>query len=596
MSTESPSVSPFLPPLRAIRRSHWLAFFGLVALLGFFVYHPVHRFEFLNFDDPTYLRDNPWLQRGLNWQSFHWALIANLSEFSKRAEYWSPITLLSRLTEAQLFGVNSGAFHVTSALLHCLNALLLAFGFWRLTDKWERSALVGLIFLVHPQNVEPVCWLSARKDVLSATFLFVTLIAYANYVRRQNKGSYLLLLAAYAASLMAKPMGASTPFLLILLDWWPLRRWEAAGSNRTEWMRLLAEKIPLAILAGIAALLAVMSQQDWHAISGEMPFSIRLENALVSYVTYFRRVFWPNDLALFYPHPGPNIPLVNAIGAGAFLVAATIGAFTLRRRAPYVLTGWFWFGLALGPVIGLVQIGSQAMADRYAYPSIVGIFVAVIWGVGELLSNRPKWAGAFAATALAALATCASFQALTFQNSETAFRRALAVTKDNDLAYLNLGCALHDKGDLEGAKVNYLEAVRLNPLSVIAWNNLGLVESAEGNDLAAAKYHRQSILIDPKNQAGLLLLGRIFVKYKDYGQAENLFKRLHDVEPNLPISSVELDKVYTAQARWGDSVQLWTSFMETHPGDKTGQQHLETAIAHQRAASEQASAHPLSGA
>jgi hypothetical protein len=284
----------------SIRRGWWFAFVAVAAILAWFIYHPVSRFDFLNFDDPTYLRDNPWLKRGLNWESLRWAFIANLSEFSKRAEYWGPITLISRLIDAQLFGVDAGAFHVTSALLHLLNSILLAVGLWQLTGKWARSVVVGLLFLVHPLNAEPVCWLSARKDLLSATFLFVTLIAYANYLRRQNGRSYLLLLAAYAASLMSKPMGMSTPFLLLLVDWWPLRRWEAAEGKRPDWRRLLAEKVPLLILAAIAALLAYLSQQDWGALGTGAVYSapIRIENALVSYAVYFRRVFWPTSIPI----------------------------------------------------------------------------------------------------------------------------------------------------------------------------------------------------------------------------------------------------------------------------------------------------------
>ena len=432
----------------------WWIFLGLIVVLGWFIYHPVRNFEFLNFDDDNYLSENPWLKKGLTEQSVRWAFIANLTEFSKRAEYWSPLTLLSRLADAQIYGVNPGPFHVTSALIHLLNAALLGVALWYLTGAWRRSVAVALLFLVHPLNVEPVCWLSARKDILSATFFFATLLAYAHYLRRQNVWRYLILLGAFCACLMSKPMGVTVPFILILLDWWPLGRWKDAGGNRAEYARLIAEKIPLLLLAAAAAALAVRSQQDWGALASGSVFTmqVRVENALVSYALYFRRVFWPSDLCIYYPHPGPSLPLWHVAVAGTMLVAISVGAVLLRRRAPYFLAGWLWFGVVLGPVIGLMQIGSQAMADRYAYPSVIGLFIMIAWGGAAVLRERRQVAWTLGTAALAALAVCASRQVFFFRDSEAAFSRAIAVTQDNVMAHLNLGCAAFDKGELsEGA-------------------------------------------------------------------------------------------------------------------------------------------------
>jgi Flp pilus assembly protein TadD len=349
---------------------------------------------------------------------------------------------------------------------------------------------------------------------------------------------------------------------------------------------LLAEKVPLLILAAIAALLAYLSQQDWGALGTGAVYSapIRIENALVSYAVYFRRVFWPTDLAIFYPHPGASLPLWKIAGASVFLVATTLGAFAVRRRAPYLLAGWFWFGLALGPVIGLIQIGAQAMADRYAYPSIIGIFIALVWAGGEMLSNKPRIAGALAAAAVAGLAVCASFQTLFFRDSETIFRRTLAVTSNNDLAHLNLGCALLEKGDFAGARENFIETIRLSPRCHEAWKDLAFVENSLGHDEAAAQDYAKALQIEPDNRGSLLYLGRILAKHGRTKDAEALFLRLRELEPDRPEPCVELGDLYAARGRWNDATTLWTSYLAAHPADETGQRRLAAALAQQQTA------------
>src|SRR4051812_33649586 len=256
-SSLSPALEPPASPWRL-----WSLFFGAVLLLGALIYHPVRHFDFLVLDDPFAVKDNPWMAKGLSWASLRWAFLANLTEHSPNAEYWQPLTLLSRLADAQIYGMNAGAFHVSNVLLHLVNASLVAGALYRLTGSAARSAVVAIIFLVHPQNVEPVCWLAARKDLMNATFYLCTLMAYGWYAQRPTGRRYGLVLLAYLACLASKPMGVSLPFVLLVLDWWPLRRWPAA----TQAKKLLIEKIPFVIMAGLAAVLAMQSQADWGAV------------------------------------------------------------------------------------------------------------------------------------------------------------------------------------------------------------------------------------------------------------------------------------------------------------------------------------------
>jgi Tfp pilus assembly protein PilF len=561
----------------------WWLFLGLTVLLGWLIYHPVGHFEFLNFDDDIYLSNNPWMKRGLTGESLRWAFGANLTEFSQRAEYWSPITLLSRLADAQIHGLNAGAFHVTSALLHVLNAALLCAALSALTGKWKRSAVVALIFLVHPLNVEPVGWLSARKDLLSATFFFCTLLAYAHYVKRQTGGRYALLLLAFCGGLMSKPMGVTTPLILLVLDGWPLGRWAQAAGRREEQIRLIAEKLPLLLLAIGGAVLAVVSQHDWGALqsAGLYPLPVRIENALLSYALYVRRVFWPSDLAIYYPHPGLGLPLWQAGLALLFLCVATVGAWGLRKRAPFALAGWLWFGLALGPVIGLVQIGNQAMADRYAYPSVIGIFVAVVWGAAELLRKRPA-AGALGGIVVLGLFTAVSMrQVLFWRDSEAAFSHALEVTRNNDLAYFNLACAEVAKGDLEKAREHYLLSLKIRQRSAI-WNDLAVLEETLGHEDAAAADYQVALRLDAGNGMSLLHLGMLLRKRGEKQAAEALLLRVNQAEPAWSEPYRQLGGLYAGEARWSEAAQVWSAYLRMYPDDAAARAALSAAQAARR--------------
>jgi len=560
----------------------WIATICGAVLVWAAIYAPVRHFDFLNFDDDMFLSDNPWLTRGLTWQSVQWAFCANLTLFSNHAEYWSPITLLSRLADAEIFGMAPGAFHVTSAAIHLLNAALLWFALFRLTGARWRAAVVAALFLVHPLNVEPVCWLSARKDLLGATFFFVTLIAYASFARKPNLGRYLLVIASVFAALMSKPMAVTLPLLLLFLDWWPLDRWN--DPTRTRSVRLLFEKLPIALIAAAGAWLAVASQKFWGAIrtQDEFSLSVRVINALVSYTTYLRRIVWPSDLAIYYPHPGHSLTFAAGLAAFLFLSLVSAAAILLARRTPFFLAGWLWFGVVLGPVIGLVQIGNQGMADRYAYPSVIGIFIALVWGAEAWLRKHPRLAATGAVAAVSLLAIISARQVLTWRNSETVFRQALAVTSNNELAHLNLGNVYFLRKDYLAAQEEYHRSLAVRPGQFLVWNNLGVVATKLGNEEEAINDYRKALAINPTEKKSRISLARLLASRNEFAEAEFLLRVAVGAEPDWREPYAELDKIYSAQGRWSTAAALWSGYLLLHPTDPVAIKALDAIHAHEK--------------
>ena len=558
------SPSAPLSPLTGAERRAWRWFLAAVLLLGAAIYGQAGHFAFLNFDDPMFVSENPWLREGLRWPGLRWAFQANLIAHSQHAEYWAPLTLLSRLAEAQFFGMNAGAFHLVSAGLHLVNAVLLALALRQLTGYTGRALAVALLFLVQAQNVEPVCWLSARKDLLSATFYLTTLLAYGWYVRRQTRGRYGVVLVSYVACLTAKPMGVTLPFLLLILDGWPLARWRRAEEGRA---RLLAEKIPLLILAALGAGLAVVSQSDWSALAdtGQLSLTLRVENALVSYVAYFRRIFWPDDLAAYYPHPGGAITGLRLTLALAAMAALTATAWTCRRRAPVVLAGWLWFGLLPGPVIGLVQIGSQGMADRYAYLAAVGPLTALVWLFAEHVPT--PWRRAGLALALAIGTVFSAVQASGWSNSLTLFTRTIAITPPNAVAQVMLGNALFTSGLKRAAAARLRLATTIAPQMSAAWVNLAQVEITLGHDRAAIHCFAMDLQREPKNTRSMLLIGLLEKKLGEIPRAEAAFLRMKQTDPANIAAPLELGTLYAEQGEWRKAARAWNEYLVLCPGD-----------------------------
>jgi tetratricopeptide (TPR) repeat protein len=478
------------------------------------LFAPTCRCAFVNYDDPDYVTENPSVQAGLTGAGITWAFTRT------HAGYWHPLTWLSLQLDASLFGLESAwGFHLTNVVLHAASTVLLFLALRRMTGVLWRPALVAALFAVHPMHVESVAWVTERKDVLSGLFWMLALLAYARYVEEPTLGRSLLVLAAYALGLMAKPMLVTLPCVLLLLDYWPLRR---------PWTRqLLWEKLPLFALTVAACPLTLHTQHEGGAVPllAEVPLAVRAGNALLSYCLYLLKTVWPTNLGVLYPYPAA-IPLWQGAAAAVFLVALTAVAVRLRRRAPYLLVGWLWFLGTLVPVIGLVQAGAQALADRFSYLPSIGLFLAVVWGGGDLLAGRPAAASLLAGTALAALVLLCVPQVLVWHDSLTLWQHARKVSVPSALIDSNLGLplaqhghaiietnlasALAEHGEIAEAVRHYAEAVRFDPDYVDARYNLAGALTTQRQMEEAARRWEELLRLAPEhvqghlNYAGLL--------------------------------------------------------------------------------------------
>jgi tetratricopeptide (TPR) repeat protein len=445
------------------------AIYAALTLATLLVFGQAVRFGFITFDDSQFVQHVPGFDLGFTWRGVVWAFSTNFTHWSDEAEYWMPLTLLSRLADYRIFGTWAGGYHLSSVLLHLATGLVLFAALRRLTGTLWRSALVAALFLLHPMHVEPVMWLAARKDLVNALFYVLTLWAYGWYVARPGWRRYLLVLAAVLASNMGKPMGVSLPCVLLLLDFWPLQRWPGKdGDWVRHGLRLIVEKVPLILLTIGVALLAYFAQKELGAVDADeaLPLSWRLGNAALCLGIYVVKMFVPVNLIFFYVHPGPNlnVPLAIFGGVGGVLLVAL--AFWQWRRRPWITMGIFWFFIVIGPVLEIIKLGDQAMADRYTYLSFIGLFIAVVWQGEEWLrglsAERGKVVGwLLGAGAVAACMGVSFFQVQTWRSSETVYRHALAVNAANYVAQYNLGSVLWDGGRREEAMLHFQEAIRL---------------------------------------------------------------------------------------------------------------------------------------
>ena len=449
-------------------RTRWLIAAGL--LLGTLaLYARVAGHPFIFFDDNRYVTENPTVQAGLTWQGITWAFT------TLHVSNWHPLTWLSHMLDVELFGVNPGAHHVVNVLFHAANAVLVFLLFLRMTGATWRSAFVAALFAVHPTHVESVAWVAERKDVLSTLFGLLAMLVYVGWTRRGGAGRYLGVVALFAASLLSKPMWVTLPFLLLLLDAWPLQRWagspvpvdpEPPASPRLGLGRLVLEKLPLLALSIASSAVTVVAQSQGGAmVNLDLGMGARIGNAAVAYVRYVAKTFWPTDLAIYYPHPAGGLPTGQAIGAAAVVVLATAVAFLAVKRAPWFALGWFWFLGTLVPVIGLVQVGAQAMADRYTYVPTIGLYVVVAWGLAGIARrwNLGKGAAAAAGAAILALSAVTWNQVGYWSDHILLFEHALAVEPRSGVAVGVLSEGMRRAKRYDEALALAQEAVALAP-------------------------------------------------------------------------------------------------------------------------------------
>ena len=502
----------------------------LVAAATAAAYWRVGGCDFVNFDDPVYVTENPHVLTGVTVEGAKWAFATT------HGANWFPVTWLSHMLDCQLYGVEPGGHHITNVILHVANALLLLVLLYAMTGEPLKCGFVAALFALHPLHVESVAWVSERKDVLSTLLGLLAICAYVRYASRPAIRWYVPTLLLFALSLMAKPMLVTLPFVLLLLDVWPLRRFSvftprrsAGGRSRaSQAFGLLAEKAPFVLLSVASSGVTLFAQQQ-GAVVNTNPVAFRVANALIAYGAYIWKTLWPCRLAVFYPLP-ESLSVWHATGSGALLAGVTFFAARTRRRLPFLAVGWLWFLGALFPVIGVVQVGKQAMADRYTYVPHIGLFIMVAWGVPLLVRERRYGrlvltGAALTVTGLLAAATYG--QVGHWRDSVTLFRHALEVTDRNYLAHNSLGNALKKRGDMEGAASHYREALRICPGHASARNNLGAVLAQQG-DVTDALASYASALRLRTNHAAMY-----------YNVADALL-RLGDPRSALPLLEVAL--------------------------------------------------------
>jgi tetratricopeptide (TPR) repeat protein len=551
---------------------------ALLVLVTIALYWPATQCDFVNYDDPDFVTANPHVQGGLNWEGVTWAF-----RNTEQAAYWAPLVWLSHMLAWQFFGMNAWGHHLINVLLHAVNTALVFLVFRRMTGATWRSAILAALFGLHPLRVESVVWVTERKDVLSALFWMLALWAYAEYVEgaqvRSSKSNlwYGAALGVFVLGLLSKPMLVTLPCVLLLLDYWPLRRFERStlDSQLSTTVRLVREKIPFFALAALASIVTLIVQKQGSAVTaGEsLPFGARGGNALISYCRYLGKMFWPTDLAVFYPHPG-HWPLDKVVLAGVLLLSLSVVLWVQRRRSPYLLIGWLWYCGTLVPTIGLVQSGGQAMADRFTYVPSLGVLVFAVWGAYELTRRWHYGVIALSVTGSAAIVLCLALtrqQLGYWQDSETLFRHALAVTEKNWLAHDNLGATLYKKGQIDEAIRELQEAVRLNPDYADTHNNLGAALEQKGQIDEAIRQYQEALRLKPDYadahyNLGFTLgrIGQIDEAIRQFQEAIRLKPDHAEAHNNLGIALVMKGQIDEAIPQYQEALRLKPADAEPH--------------------------------
>lgn len=454
------------------------------------VFIQVRTFDFLFYDDYSYVTANPRVNTGLSLKNFVWAFT------SIHAYNWHPLTWLSLMLDCQLFGPDPYWLHMTNLLLHTANVVLLFIVLFRMSRAIWPSAFVAAAFAIHPLHIQSVAWVAERKDVLSTLFWLVTMLFYVRYAERPSAGRYILAIFAFALGLMAKPMLVTLPVVLLLLDYWPLKRAYSLP-------KLLFGKLPFAFLAVVSGVITFVVQSQSGAVRdiAKFPFDIRIINAIISYVKYVLKMFWPVNLSVFYPHPGRSLHFSDAVIPVVLLVAVTALAIRFARTRGYLLVGWFWYICTLVPVIGVIQVGEQAMADRYTYIPLIGLFIIIAWGLPELLAQyafREAILAIAAAVVLSAMAVSTCMQLGYWQNSVTIFERAVEVNPNDRFAQANLGVAFMRKNAFDDAIVHFEKALQIDPCDAKTHVNIGFAYFGRDKKVDLAIVHfEKAVEIDP---------------------------------------------------------------------------------------------------
>jgi tetratricopeptide (TPR) repeat protein len=577
-----------------------LAVCALLLLAVAVVFGQTVGFEFVNYDDPAYVYENVPVASGLTGQGIAWAFthVYKGKRYDNPIFHWHPLTWISHMADCQLYGLWPGGHHVTSVVLHAATAVLLFLVLLRMTGALWPSALAAALFAIHPLRVESVAWVAERKDVLSGFFFVLTLAAYVRYARRPfSPARYSTVLALFACGLMAKPMLVTLPCVLLLLDWWPLGRLaipsrdeqpdcldNELGRRPIPFIKILAEKIPLFALAAAACCVAIFAQGE--AISDLKKFSLatRMANALVAFMTYAVQLFVPVDLAAYYPHPGDGLPVWKVVGSLAAL--ATISALVVikRHKYPYLLVGWLWFLGMLVPVIGVVQVGSQARADRYTYLPQIGLCIALAWGAANLarswsVPRRMQATGAI--LVLAAFMACAWRQTSYWHDSETLWKRALACTTGNWVAHYSSALVLDKQGRTDEAIFHYEKALEIQPLDPTAHFNVGNDLANQGKLDQAIVHYEKAVEIQPQKARALINLAAALATQGKHRASMARYEQVLKFEPRSVVAHNNLGQALAAEGRTDEAIEHYRAAVQFEPRFAVAQINLVDALAAQ---------------
>ena len=596
------------------RLTLFICLFLTVITLSVFLQVKDH--DFVNYDDNDYITENRHVQTGLTSENITWAFT------TFHAGNWHPLTWISHMLDCQLFGLKPGLHHLVNLFFHMANTLLLFLILHRMTKGLWQSAFVAAVFAIHPLHVESVAWVTERKDVLSTFFWMLTMGAYVFYVERRELKRYLLTLLFFALGLMAKPMLVTLPFVLLLLDYWPLRRLTIGKSsvnentqsdrslnrrskkkerqrsaikaehvNKTEKQtqqqhaigHIILEKVPFFVLSLASSIVTYMAQQKGGAVGSlqSFPLPARIANALVSYCGYIGKMIWPENLAVLYPHSGMP-PAWEVIGSVVFLGLTTFLIIRTLKRYPYLTTGWLWYLGTLVPVIGLVQVGVQAMADRYTYVPLIGVSIMVAWGVPEFLK---KWRHRNAALATVAVITLSIFSFVAWkqvgywQNSTTLFKHTLEKTTNNPIMLNNMGNVLEGEGRLDEAISHYTEALRIDPNLSDSYNNIGLALTKQGRADEAIPNFLKAIRINPNHAAAHYNMGTVLASRGKLDEAIYHFRESIRIKPDYAKAHNNLGNVLLMQGRIDEAIDSYREALRINPDYVMAHENLKNALA-----------------
>jgi protein O-mannosyl-transferase len=498
---------------------------GLIALV-WIVFEQTFRHEFVNYDDPLYVIDNAHVRAGLTWRGIAWAFT------HVHSQNWHPLTTISHMLDCELFGLNPGAHHLVNVFLHSIAAVLLFVFLQQATARVWLSAFVAAMFAVHPLRVESVAWISERKDVLSGLLFMATLMAYVAYARKKSIGRYVTMSILFACGLMSKPMLVTTPIVLLLLDYWPLARFE-----RSTFTKLLIEKIPLFALSAGSVVMTLWAQNFALGSTEYLPLSWRITNALFSYFEYIRQTFWPHDLIPFYVHPENRLATWQLVFAAAILLSITAVALIRRRQNPYLVVGWFWYLVMLTPVIGIVQVGLQGHADRYTYLPQIGLLIAIAWPVSDLTKSffAQKIMLSSAGSIVVVILSILSWkQTQHWRDTETLWRHTLAIAPESDVAHTGLGGILFVRGQVDEAIAHYESALRLRGGNSGAHFGLGRALAMKQKTDAAIFHFEKALEIQPDYVGASNDLGVAFASKGELGRAIDAWRQTLSFDPDNP--------------------------------------------------------------